>query len=476
MSACFFDGVDMKLAYFGCDSDLILRGIDLDARTVRGRDRDRAHVRALRRLRAQLHQLLEQCAQVRSERFGLERGLAERRLEDARLLDAELDAPGLELADRLRDVRRDRTDLRVRHQAARSEDATVLTDLDHHVRRGDQRGELEPVLLGDLLDVLVAAGVVGARIERFLGLVRLRDDEHALGLAGATGHHDRAADHLVGVLRVDAETNRRIDRLVPLRRDLQLAAQRARVFARVPLLRVVRLERLLELLASHWIAPPGSNGRRSDLPGMKSVDDFEAHRARGTCDRTHRRVEARRVEVGELLLRDLLDLLLGDLADLVLVRLARALLDLRRLLEEDRSRRRLGDERERAVGVRRDEDRNDQVAHLLRARVELLAELHDVETMLSEGRTDGRRRIRLTGGALELDEGADLLHDTSFGRIPKGPVYAFSTLSKSSSTDVVRPNIDTATLSFCLSAFTSSTLAEKLANGPSTTRTESPGS
>ena len=141
--------------------------------------------------------------------LGLERGLAERRLDDAGLLDAELDATGLELADRLGDVGGDRADLRVRHQAARTEDAADLADLDHHVRRRDERVELEPVLLGDLLDVLVAAREVGAGLERFLRLVGLGDDEHALGLAGAGRHHDRAADHLVGVLRVDAEANRR---------------------------------------------------------------------------------------------------------------------------------------------------------------------------------------------------------------------------------------------------------------------------
>src|SRR5690606_32154231 len=99
--------------------------------------------------------------------------------------------------------------------------------------------------------------------------------------------------------------------------------------------------------------------------------------------------------------------------DLVLVGLARALVDLRRLLQEDRRRRRLRDEGERTVRVRRDEDRNDQVTHLRGARVELLAELHDVQTMLSERRTDGRRWIRLTGGALELDDCGDLLHGTS---------------------------------------------------------------
>ena len=71
---------------------------------------------------------------------------------------------------------------------------------------------------------------------------------------------------------------------------------------------------------------------RNELPGIgeksvrsvcgpddkKSVDDFEAHRARGTCHRAHRGLDARGVEVGELLLRDLADLLARHLADLVL--------------------------------------------------------------------------------------------------------------------------------------------------------------
>ena len=77
------------------------RRVDLHARTVRRRDRDRPHVRALGRRRLELHQRVEQRAEVLRERLGLERRLAERRLDDARLLDAELDATGLELATAL---------------------------------------------------------------------------------------------------------------------------------------------------------------------------------------------------------------------------------------------------------------------------------------------------------------------------------------------------------------------------------------
>ena len=47
--------------------------------------------------------------------------LPDRRVHDAGLVDAELHLAGLDLLDRLRDVRRDGAGLRVRHQAARAE-------------------------------------------------------------------------------------------------------------------------------------------------------------------------------------------------------------------------------------------------------------------------------------------------------------------------------------------------------------------
>jgi len=47
--------------------------------------------------------------------------------------------------------------------------------------------------------------------------------------------------------------------------------------------------------------------------------------------------------------------------------------------------------------------------HLLRLRVECLAELHDVEAALAERRTDRWRRIRLAGRHLQLDVADDFL-------------------------------------------------------------------
>src|SRR3954470_6174144 len=85
---------------------------------------------------------------------------------------------------------------------------------------------------------------------------------------------------------------------------------------------------------------------------------LHAHRAGGPLDDLRGLVDVVRVEVGELALGDLAHLRLGDPRDLVAVRLARALLDPGRLLDEHGGGRRLRDERERAVLVDRDHDRD----------------------------------------------------------------------------------------------------------------------
>ena len=62
-----------------------------------------------------------------------------------------------------------------------------------------------------------APDVVRARLLRFLDLVAAGDDGDALRLARAVRQDDRAAHHLVRVLRVDPEQHRDVDGLVELR-------------------------------------------------------------------------------------------------------------------------------------------------------------------------------------------------------------------------------------------------------------------
>ena len=87
--------------------------------------------------------------------------------------------------------------------------------------RGEGHVELEPAGF-DLLDQVLRADLVGAGAERLLGLLALGEDRDADLLAGAVGQDDRAADHLVGVARVDPEAEVDLDRGVE--RDVRRSA------------------------------------------------------------------------------------------------------------------------------------------------------------------------------------------------------------------------------------------------------------
>src|SRR5262249_7585308 len=63
--------------------------------------------------------------------------------------------------------------------------------------------------------------------------------------------------------------------------------------------------------------------------------------------------------------------------------------------------RSLGYEGERSICINRDHNRDGHIAGTGRLGVERLAELHDVETVLAECRTDRRRRIRPSGRDLQ---------------------------------------------------------------------------
>ena len=149
-------------------------------------------------------------ARLSSSCSGSKLARAERDVDDTALVDLELHAATLDLADGARQVERDRARLGVRHEPAPAEDAAELADLAHHVGGRERDVELEPARL-DALDEVVAADLVGAGAARLLGLVALGEDRDPHDLAGAVRQDDRAAHHLVGVAGVDAEADVRLD-------------------------------------------------------------------------------------------------------------------------------------------------------------------------------------------------------------------------------------------------------------------------
>src|SRR5690349_19392004 len=139
------------------------------------------------------------------------------------------------------------------------------------------------------------------------------------------------------------------------------------------------------------------------------LDDLDAHAPGGPLDLLHRGVDVVRVEVGHLRLRDLADLVAGDASRRLALREAGALLDTGGLAKEVRGRRRLEDERERAILEDRDLGRDDLAGLVGGLLVVRLRELDDVDAVRAERRTDRRRGRRLAGGQLQGQNDPDLL-------------------------------------------------------------------
>src|SRR5581483_5404079 len=169
--------------------DVNVRRIDPDARTHRRRHGDALEILALRRGRFRFHDAVDERVGVRDERIRVERHLAERRVDDPGLVDAEFHFAGFDFLHRFRDFRGDGAGLRVRHQAARAEDLPELTDGAHHVRRRDDGIEVHEAAL-DLLDELFAADDIRARFLRFFLLFAAGNRQHALALAETVWQYD----------------------------------------------------------------------------------------------------------------------------------------------------------------------------------------------------------------------------------------------------------------------------------------------
>ena len=124
---------------------------------------------------------------------------------------------------------------------------TETADERHHVGRGDAAVEIDDALL-HLLDEILGADHIGARLLRFLGLGALGEDGDAELAARAVRQLADAAHHLVGMARIDAEIDRHLDRLVELRLG-SVFDELHRLFERIELLAVDLRLRLAEPFA-----------------------------------------------------------------------------------------------------------------------------------------------------------------------------------------------------------------------------------
>ena len=253
--------------------------------------------------------------------------------------------PALLSRDRARHVHGHGAELRVRHQAARAEHAAEPADHAHHVRRRDHAVELEPVLVLDLLGEVLGAHEVGARLARLVLLVALGEDQdaHRACRCRAAARSRRApSGRRASGRRPGSPRGRRSRRTSPP----GISSSRPKASAQRVAPRAVDLleTRAVALASRRHHSPSTSRPIERAVPATIFIAASRSLAFRsGILSSAISRTWA-----------------LRHLADLVAVRLARALLDLRRLLEQHRRRRRLQLEGEGAVRVDGDHRRDDQ--------------------------------------------------------------------------------------------------------------------
>src|SRR6185503_1539992 len=332
--------------------------VELHARPVRAREMRRSDVLALDARRAGAVDRLDHGREVLHQCLLAERGLADDGVDHRGLVHPELNAPALRVADGFGDVERHGPRLRVRHQAARTKNATELADLAHQVGRRDGDVELHPSALDPLRKIL-SSDDIGAGGLRLARLVALGEGDHADRLTGAVREHGGAADHLVCVLWVDAHAHVQLYGGIELRLAGFLDELDALVgpvlAAAVDLLRELRIALAVLFL---WHVGPLSAVRppvyravyaTSWWTLIVTLTDFDSHASGGALDHLHRAFDGGGVEVSHLRLGDLLHRGATDLPHLLFVRLARTLLDAGLATNEIRGRGALRDEGVRAV-------------------------------------------------------------------------------------------------------------------------------
>ena len=188
----------------------------MDAGAHRGGERDLADVPALRGCRLRPHDLVDDGRIVLNQLALGEAPLADREVHVRAAVGAVFELAGLRVAHGLADVEGDGARLRVRHQAARPQDAPEPPDVPHLVGCRDRDVEVGEALLDPLREV---GGADDVR-PRLLGLPRLVafcEDGDAGLPARAVRQHQRAAELLVRVADVQPEAEVHLDRLVELR-------------------------------------------------------------------------------------------------------------------------------------------------------------------------------------------------------------------------------------------------------------------
>ena len=133
------------------------------------------------------------------------------------LVGTVLDLTGFDFSNGLGEIHGDSAKLRVRHQAARTENLTEAADNAHHVGSSYSHIKIKPTTLNFGYE-LFSAYIISTCSLCLGDLVTLCKNKNSLGLAGTIGQYNCATDLLISILRIDAETNMELDGLIELSR------------------------------------------------------------------------------------------------------------------------------------------------------------------------------------------------------------------------------------------------------------------
>src|SRR5574343_72492 len=354
------------------------------------------------------HQGIYQSSKVVAQGFNCERSTTDGGVDDTSLVGTVLNLTGFSVFHGFSNVRGNSANFRVRHQATRAQDLTQLTNDTHRIRGSNNNVEVQVAgfnLLGQVVETdNFSTGSLGS-----FGVGALSKYSNAYGFTGTARQNHGTTYNLVGVPRINAQIHGDVDGFVKFCSSSRFN-------------HVQRFVNAVQFVAI-YLCFQGlyALGQLSHLHTLH----FKTHGTSGTGDGAHCSIQVSSGQVSLLGLGDFFQLSAGYLANLVDVSLGRTGFDTSSFLQQEGRRRRLHGEGEGFVCVSGDHNRNRHARlHALSLGIEGLAEFHDVQTTLTQCRTDRRRRVCFTSRNLQLDIANNFL---SHVRAPK---FGYSALRR----------------------------------------------
>ncbi|EMI37033.1 hypothetical protein MTE2_4525 [Klebsiella pneumoniae VA360] len=295
--------------------------------------------------------------------------------------------------NRFSNVRSYGTYFRVRHQATRTQNLAQLANNAHCIRGSNNNVKVHFAFF-DLLSQIFHTYQLSACSFSSFSVCALGKYGYANGTASTVRQYSCATDVLVRFTSVDAEVNGNVYAFGKFSGG-QLF-QQSNGFVDVVLFSCINF------LTDHAHAL----GQFSHF----LVLHYQAHGTCSTFDGASHRFNVGTSHVGSFGLRDFLQLSAGDFTHFIFVRLTGTRLDACSFLQQNSSRRSLGNKGKGTVSVNGDNNRDRQTfLQGISFSVERFAEFHDVHALLTQCWADRRARVRHTSCNLQLDVGLDFL-------------------------------------------------------------------